>query len=39
MQTFRPSEISLGGLNTMLDQLAAWTNALMPLRLSAAVAD
>jgi NAD(P)H-dependent FMN reductase len=39
MQTFRPSEISLSGLNTMLDQLNAWTNALMPLRLSAAVAD
>jgi NAD(P)H-dependent FMN reductase len=39
MQTFTPSEMSLGALNTMLDQLAAWTGALMPLRLSAAVAD
>lgn len=39
MQTFTPSEVSLNALNTMLDQLAAWTGALMPLRLSAAVAD
>jgi NAD(P)H-dependent FMN reductase len=39
MQTFTPNDISLGQLNTMLDQLNAWTNALLPLRLSAAVAD
>jgi NAD(P)H-dependent FMN reductase len=39
MQTFTPNDISLGQLNTMLDQLKAWTNALQPLRLSAAAAD
>lgn len=38
MQTFTPNEISLGSLNTMLDQLDAWTGAMMTLRTPAAVA-
>jgi hypothetical protein len=29
---FRAGEYSLAALNTMLDQLVAWTNALAPLR-------
>lgn len=32
MQTFTPNEISLDALSTMLDQLDAWTGAMMTLR-------
>jgi NAD(P)H-dependent FMN reductase len=39
MQHFRPSDMSLNALNTMLDQLASWTRAMMSLRVEAAVAD
>ncbi|HLU37181.1 MAG TPA: NAD(P)H-dependent oxidoreductase [Thermomicrobiales bacterium] len=39
MQVFKPSEISLNALNTMLDQLASWTNALMSVRTQAVAAD
>lgn len=39
MQHFRPSDMSLDALNTMLDQLASWTRAMMSQRVEAAVAD
>jgi hypothetical protein len=31
---FRPAEYNVAALNTMLDQLVAWTTALAPLRQS-----
>ncbi len=39
MQTFTPADISVDALNTMLDQLIAWTRALMSLRVAAVAAD
>jgi NAD(P)H-dependent FMN reductase len=39
MQTFTPADISVGALNTMLDQLIAWSRALAPLRMAAVAAD
>jgi NAD(P)H-dependent FMN reductase len=33
--TFTPSEFNLAALNTLLDQLIAWSTALAPLRLAA----
>ena len=35
---FRPGEYNVATLHTLLDQVVAWSAALAPLRLSAAVA-
>jgi NAD(P)H-dependent FMN reductase len=35
---FKPGDYNLAALNTMLDQVVAWSTALAPLRLSAATA-
>jgi NAD(P)H-dependent FMN reductase len=35
---FKPGDYNLAALNTMLDQVVAWSTALAPLRLSAASA-
>jgi NAD(P)H-dependent FMN reductase len=35
---FKPGDYNLAALNTMLDQVVAWSGALAPLRLSAATA-
>ncbi|CAM5671831.1 2-hydroxy-1,4-benzoquinone reductase [Streptomyces tanashiensis] len=34
---FKPGDYNLGALNTMLDQVVAWTTALAPLRTAPAV--
>lgn len=39
MQEFRPADISVGALDTLLDQLIAWSRALMSLRVAAVAAD
>jgi NAD(P)H-dependent FMN reductase len=35
---FKPSDLSLNALNTLLDQLVAWSTALAPLRIASRVA-
>ena len=35
---FKPGDYNLAALNTMLDQVVAWSTALAPLRMSAAAA-
>ena len=35
---FKPGDYNLAALNTMLDQVVAWSTALAPLRMSAATA-
>jgi NAD(P)H-dependent FMN reductase len=39
MQDFTPASISVDALNTMLDQLSAWTRAMKSLRMVAVAAD